>query len=57
MATSGPLQRLLEDSDEEENDFFDPEQGLFSATEANRPILDFTFESLNLSIPIFARSK
>ena len=42
MAEIGTLQNLIQDSDEEQDDIFHPETGLFSAAEANRPILDFS---------------
>ena len=47
MATEGPLQSLIRDSDEEDDDFFDLETGLFSVTEANKPILDFSDSELD----------
>ena len=42
MAKVGLLERLLDTSDEEDNDFFDSETALFSSDEANKPILDFS---------------
>ena len=42
MAKIGTLQSLLYDSEEEEEDLLDPEFGLFSANEMNKPILDFS---------------
>ena len=42
MAKIGPLDRLILDSDEDDDDFFDPEIGLFSRNEVNKPILDFS---------------
>ena len=42
MAKFGTLQELIQDSDEEDSNFFHPETGLFSEAEANRPISDFS---------------
>ena len=45
MAKIGSLDRLLQDSDDEDNfeaDFFNSETGLFSASDKNKPILDFS---------------
>ena len=42
MTSIGTLQRLIQDSDEEDSNFFHPETVIFVAVEANRPILDFS---------------